>query len=55
MPRFSVDQIESIVFDQVGDYPKKLKHIKDPHPMMNAHGLMRIDGEYYQWVYTNRT
>ena len=54
MPSLSTKQIESILFEEVGGDPKKLKHIKDKHPMMNIHGLIRINGEYYQWVYSNR-
>jgi hypothetical protein len=53
MRSFSTDEIESIIFEQVGDYPKKLKHIKRQHPQMNVHGLIMINREYYEWVYVN--
>lgn len=51
--RFSKDEIESIIFEQVGSCPKKLKHIKIEHPQMNVHGLIMINREYYEWVYVN--
>ena len=53
MHRFSTNEIESILFEQVGDYPRKLKHIKRKHPQMNVHGLIVINKEYYEWVYAN--
>jgi hypothetical protein len=51
MPRLSIQQIESIEMMQIGDmFPKKLKHIVITHPMTNVAGLVKINGEYYQWV-----
>ena len=51
MPRLSIQQIESIEMMQIGEmFPKKLKHIVINHPMTNVSGLVKINGEYFQWV-----
>ena len=51
MPRLSIQQIESIEIMQIGEmFPKKLKHLVIKNPMTNVAGLVRINGEYYQWV-----
>ncbi len=51
MPRLSIQQIESIEMMQIGEmFPKKLKHLVIKNPMTNVSGLVRINGEYYQWV-----
>lgn len=51
MPRLSIQQIESIEMMQIGEmFPKKLKHLVIKNPMTNVAGLVRINGEYYQWV-----
>ena len=51
MPRLSIQQIESIEMMQIGEmFPKKLKHVVINHPMTNVAGLVKINGEYFQWV-----
>lgn len=51
MPRLSIQQIESIEMMQIGEmFPKKLKHIVIKNPMTNVAGLVKINGEYFQWV-----
>jgi hypothetical protein len=51
MPCLSIQQIESIEMMQIGEmFPKKLKHIVIDHPMTNVSGLVKINGEYFQWV-----
>lgn len=42
--------IEEIVFEKIGYGSFKLKEVKVNHPMMNVHGLTRINGKYYREV-----
>ena len=48
--RSTIEQIESITFNVIGQFPYKLKHMGKLHPMNNVHGKMCIDGEYYDFI-----
>jgi hypothetical protein len=46
--------LEKVIFDEIGSYAYTLKKLDNPHPIMNAHGLIYIDGAYYKKVSVNR-
>lgn len=46
----SIEEIESITFDEIGSYPYRLKRISQPPLLMNIHGCIYIEGEYYQKI-----
>lgn len=48
--RLTIEQIESITFNVVGQFPYSLKHMGKLHPMTNVHGKMCINGEYYEFI-----
>lgn len=51
MKALTTEQIESIEFEEVGDgFTKKLVRMSKANPFSNAHGCVRINGEYYRWV-----
>lgn len=45
----TIQEIENITFREfiLGRIEYKLKHIKDPNPLMNCNGLIMIDSNYY--------
>ena len=54
MPRLSIEQIESMIVQEVGEmHPKRLRHLPNLHPQTNAYGLIMIGREYFKWEYVN--
>ena len=47
----SPNAIENLVFNKNGSIKKRLKLVKNPHPMLNALVLMEVNGDYYEWKY----
>lgn len=42
------EELEAIIFDEIGSYPYRLKKLDKPHPLMNGYGLIYINGDYYK-------
>ena len=47
----SIKQIESIVFEKVGNLTYMLQHQKNLLPEQNIYGFIRINNELYKKVY----
>lgn len=49
--KLTSEQIESIVFEQMGDmFAKRLEKVNITNPLQNIGGMVRIGKDYYKWV-----
>ena len=45
------EDLEAVIFDEIGGHPYQLKKITNLHPQMNLNGCFKINGDYYYKVY----
>lgn len=45
-----MENIEKIIFHEIGDYSYRLEEVKGLLPLHNVNGLIRVKGKYYKKV-----